>query len=230
MSVKVLLVEDEELVGTMVRMNLEGEGYQVSWVRDGEDGLAAGLREQFDLILLDIALPGRDGLELLGELRSGGVTTPVLMLTARTEVKVRVEALDLGADDYLPKPFDVSELLARVRALVRRSQSERELPSDRIIRFGESYEINLDTREAVTNDGLLTLSEKESALMRMLVSFQGQPLPRADMIEEVWGMDKFPTGRTVDNFILRLRRWFEEEPERPRHILTVRGVGYRFVP
>jgi two-component system alkaline phosphatase synthesis response regulator PhoP len=229
-SVKVLLVEDEELVGTMVRMNLEGEGYQVSWVRDGEDGLAAGLREQFDLILLDIALPGRDGLELLGELRSGGVTTPVLMLTARTEVKVRVEALDLGADDYLPKPFDVSELLARVRALVRRSQSERELPSDRIIRFGESYEINLDTREAVTNDGLLTLSEKESALMRMLVSFQGQPLPRADMIEEVWGMDKFPTGRTVDNFILRLRRWFEEEPERPRHILTVRGVGYRFVP
>ncbi len=230
MSVKVLLVEDEELVGTMVRMNLEGEGFQVSWVRDGEDGLAAGMREQFDLILLDIALPGRNGLELLADLRGAGVSTPVLMLTARTEVKVKVEALDRGADDYLAKPFDVSELLARVRALVRRSQSERELPSDRIIRFGEQYEINLDTREARTNEGLVTLSEKEAALMRMLVSFQGQPLPRADMIEEVWGMDKFPTGRTVDNFILRLRRWFEVEPERPRHILTVRGVGYRFVP
>jgi DNA-binding response OmpR family regulator len=120
--------------------------------------------------------------------------------------------------------------LARVRALVRRSQAERELPSDHIIRFGERYEINLDTREAVTNEGLLTLSEKEAALMGMLVSFQGQPLPRADMIEEVWGMDRFPTGRTIDNFILRLRRWFEEEPERPRHIITVRGVGYRFVP
>ncbi len=230
MSIKVLVVEDEELVGTMVRMNLEGEGYQVSWARDGEDGLAAGLREQFDLILLDIALPGRNGLELLGDLRAGGVTTPVLMLTARTDVNVKVEALDQGADDYLAKPFDVSELLARVRALVRRSQAERELPSDRIIRFGESYEINLDTREARSNDGLVTLSEKEAALMRMLVSFQGQPIPRADMIEEIWGMDKFPTGRTVDNFILRLRRLFESEPERPHHILTVRGVGYRFVP
>ena len=128
-SVKVLLVEDEELVGTMVRMNLEGEGYQVAWARDGEEGLAAGLREQFDLILLDIALPGRDGLELLGDLRGGGITTPVLMLTARTDVRVKVDALDRGADDYLAKPFDVSELLARVRALVRRSQSERELPS-----------------------------------------------------------------------------------------------------
>lgn len=230
MSSKVLLVEDEELVGTMVRMNLEGEGFQVSWARDGEEGLAAGLREQFDLILLDISLPGRDGLELLDDLRQGGVTTPVLMLTARTEVKVKVEALNQGADDYLAKPFDVSELLARVRALVRRSQAERELPSDRIIRFGDRYEINLDTREARTNDGEIVLSEKEAALMRMLVRFQGQPIPRADMIEEVWGMDKFPTGRTVDNFILRLRRWFESEPERPCHILTVRGVGYRFVP
>lgn len=230
MSIKVLVVEDEELVGTMVRMNLEGEGYQVSWARDGEDGLAAGLREQFDLILLDIALPGRQGLELLADLRGGGVTTPVLMLTARTEVNLKVQALDQGADDYLAKPFDVSELLARVRALVRRSQAERELPSDRIIRFGESYEINLDTREARTNEGLVILSEKEAALMRMLVSFQGQPIPRADMIEEVWGMDKFPTGRTVDNFILRLRRLFETESERPQHLLTVRGVGYRFVP
>jgi len=230
MSVKVLLVEDEELVGTMVRMNLEGEGFLVSWARDGEAGLTAGLGEQFDLILLDIALPGRDGLSLLGDLRRGGVSTPVLMLTARTEVKTKVEALDQGADDYLAKPFDVTELLARVRALVRRSQAERELPSDSIIRFGEGYEINLDTREAVTNDGTMILSEKEAALMRMLVRFQGQPIPRADMIEEVWGMDKFPTGRTVDNFILRLRRWFEKEPEKPRHILTVRGVGYRFVP
>jgi len=229
-NVKVLLVEDEELVGTMVRMNLEGEGYHVNWARDGEEGLAAGLREQFDLIMLDIALPGRDGLELLSELRSGGVSTPVLMLTARTEVNVKVQALDKGADDYLAKPFDVTELLARVRALVRRSQSERELPSDQIIRFGDRYEINLDTREAVTNDGTLVLSEKEAALMRLMVRFQGQPIPRADMIEEVWGMDKFPTGRTVDNFILRLRRWFESEPEKPRHILTVRGVGYRFVP
>jgi len=227
---KVLLVEDEELVGTMVRMNLEGDGFQVSWTRDGEEGLAAGLREQFDLILLDISLPGRDGLEVLDALRRAGVTTPVLMLTARTETRVKVEALDQGADDYLAKPFDVSELLARVRALVRRSQAERELPSDRMIRIGETFEINLDTREARTNEGMIVLSEKEAALMRMLVRFQGQPIPRADMIEEVWGMDKFPTGRTVDNFILRLRRWFEAEPERPRHILTVRGVGYRFVP
>jgi DNA-binding response OmpR family regulator len=135
----------------------------------------------------------------------------------------------MGADDYLPKPFDVAELIARAHALVRRSQSEREIPTDQLVRIGP-YEANFETREAKTNEGNQMLSEKEVALLRLLVRARGRTLSRSDILEEVWGMDVSPTGRTVDNFILRLRRLFEPEPEQPRHIITVRGVGYRFVP
>jgi two-component system alkaline phosphatase synthesis response regulator PhoP len=229
MSGKILLIEDEELVGTMVRMNLESAGYEVRWSKDGLEALTLAQDNLFDLILLDIALPGKNGLEILADLRRRGLGTPVMMLTARSDVPTKVEALQLGADDYLPKPFDVAEMIARVNALVRRSQSEREIPTDRILRF-DRYEINLATREAKTNEGDLVLSEKEAALMRLLIRGHGQTLSRSDILEEVWGMDVNPTERTVDNFILRLRKLFEPEPEQPKHIITVRGVGYRFVP
>lgn len=225
---RLLLVEDDELVGTMIRMNLEAEANEVVWLRDGAEALTPATREPFDLILLDIGLPGMEGMELLEELRGRGVGTPVLMITALSDVPTKVRALELGADDYLSKPFDVAEMVARVRALVRRSQAERELPADRVIRFG-SYELNLETREAITNEGPMVLPEKETTILGLLARAGGQTLSRPDIIEEVWGMDAFPTERTVDNYLVRLRRLFEPEPDRPRHILTVRGAGYRFV-
>jgi DNA-binding response OmpR family regulator len=221
-------VEDEELVGTMVRMNLEGEGCDVTWCRDGESALAS-LEQRFDLIILDIALPGIDGIETLTRLRGQGVGTPVLMLTARSDVSIKVKALDIGADDYLAKPFDVAELLARVKAMVRRSQAEREIPSHDVVRIG-AHEVNLRTRHATTNEGPITLSEREAALVAMLVSSRGRALTRADILEEAWGMDVSPGERTVDNFILRLRKLFEPDPHNPRHFISVRGTGYRFEP
>jgi two-component system, OmpR family, alkaline phosphatase synthesis response regulator PhoP len=229
MNGRILLIEDEELVGTMVRMNLESSGYEVRWSRHGLEGQTLSQSEPFDLILIDISLPGRNGMEILGDVRKSGVSTPIMMLTARSDVRTKVEALQAGADDYLPKPFDVAELIARVHALVRRSQSEREIPTNRLVRFGP-YEINLETREAKTNDGTQILSEKEVELMKLLIRARGRTLSRSDILEEVWGMDVAPTGRTVDNFIMRLRRFFEPEPDQPRHIITVRGAGYRFVP
>jgi two-component system alkaline phosphatase synthesis response regulator PhoP len=229
MSGSILLIEDEELVGTMVRMNLENSGFAVEWCKDGNQAVEKVGSASFDVILLDIALPGLDGMEILAEIRRRGIGTPVMMLTARGDVQSKVQALELGADDYLPKPFDVAELLARVKALVRRSQSDREIPSENIVEFGK-YQINLETRQAVTNDGEIVLSEKENAIMGLLVRARGQVLSRSDILEEVWGMDATPSERTVDNFIVQLRKLFEPQIEKPRHFITVRGIGYRFVP
>lgn len=229
MNGKVLVIEDEELVGTMVRINLEGAGFEITWLKNGQEALRTVRHDNFDLILLDISLPGMSGLEFLKEIRRREITTPVMMLTARGEVQTKVEAFAIGADDYLPKPFDVAELIARVQALVRRSQGEREIPSDQIVRLGK-YQINLATREAISNVGPIVLSEKEAALVRVLVRARGQALARADILDEVWGMDAYPTERTVDNFIVRLRKLFEPDPENPKHFLTVRGTGYRFNP
>ena len=226
---RVLLVEDDELVGSMASMNLEAEGFEAVWERDGESGLAAAGARPFDAVLLDISLPGIDGFEVLVRLRRQGIGTPVLMLTARSDVRSKVRALDAGADDYLAKPFDVGEMLARVRALVRRSRAERELPSDRVISFG-AYRVDLDSRQALSNEGAVVLAEKEAAILAVLVKADGGVLSRADIIEEVWGLDAFPVERTVDNYLLRLRRLFEPDPAVPRHIVTVRGTGFRFVP
>jgi len=224
---RALLVEDEQLVGTMVEMNLASDGFDVTWITDGEEALARALETSFDVILLDISLPGADGMRILQAIRAREINTPVLMLTARGDVATKVDAFDLGADDYLAKPFNVSELTARVRALVRRSQADRAIPSNRIIEFGR-YRINLVTREAQTNEGPVVLSEKEAAFMELMFKACGSTLSRSDILDEVWGMDSNPTVRTVDNLVLRLRKLFEAELERPRHILTVRGVGYRF--
>ena len=229
MNLRVLLVEDEELVGTMIRMNLESVGYEVHWIRDGERAFENAKKQGYDLILLDIALPNRDGITLLQNFRQAGITTPIMMVTARSDVETKVQALEIGADDYLPKPFDVSEMIARVNALVRRSQAERQIPSDNLVSIS-GFEINLATRQATSNEGEVMLSEKETALIRLLVRSQGQVLSRADILDEVWGMDVSPSERTVDNFIVRLRKLFEPDTEKPRHFITVRGEGYRFVP
>lgn len=228
MAVKVLLVEDEDLIGEMVQLNLEAEGYDVEWRKDGEGAVESLEARHFDVIVLDIMLPGMDGIHVARSLRTSGTGTPILMLTARGDTATKVAGLDSGADDYLTKPFDMPELLARVRALIRRSQGSREIPSHAMLRFGP-YEINLDTREAVSNDGRVLLSDKENALMGYFARHSGEVVSRADLLDEVWGMDTSPTERTVDNFLLRLRKLFDD-PDEPHHFRTIRGRGYKFVP
>ncbi len=228
-TVKILLVEDEELIGTMIKLNLTQEGFEVIWYREGNPAVRAARHELFDLILLDIMLPDSNGIDLARGLRKQGTGAPILMLTARDDVSSKVESLEAGADDYLIKPFDVRELIARARALIRRSQGERQPPSSALLDIGPNR-VNLETREASTSEGDIVLSEKEAALVALFARNAGKALSRADILEEVWGMDVNPTERTVDNFVLHLRRLFEIDPSRPRHFITVRNVGYRFDP
>jgi len=228
-SVRVLVVEDEKLVADMVRLNLEHAGFDVNCVDRGEDGLARA-QEAFDVIVLDWMLPGLDGIDVCKHLRREGVSTPVLMLTARADVSSRVTGLDAGADDYLAKPFAMPELVARVRALARRAGTVRHLCRDIEV---SDWRVNPDTREARRADGTgerVTLTETELSLLAFLVSHASEVLSRADILETAWGMDRAPTERTVDNYVMRLRKLFEDDPERPRHFLTLRGVGYRFEP
>jgi two-component system alkaline phosphatase synthesis response regulator PhoP len=223
----VAVVEDEELIRTMIRLNLEREGYAVSCY-DSAEALEEVLDAvAFDIILLDIALPGISGEELIERIRGRGIVTPVLMVTARSDVRMKVSTLEKGADDYLAKPFDMDELIVRVKALIRRSQGERAIPADRVVKIGR-FAANLETRTATSNRGEVVLSEKECALLELFARNAGRTLTRADILEEVWGMDVDPTPRTVDNFVVRLRRLFEEDPDQPRHFLTVRAAGYRF--
>ena len=172
-------------------------------------------------------LPDLSGLEILAKLRSDGVNTPVLMLTAKADVATKVDSLDKGADDYLTKPFDLPELFARIRALIRRSQGERHLPSSGLLVIG-TCQINLENRNAGTLSGDVRLSTKEAELLGLFAKNIGKPLSRAEILEGVWGMDVWVTERTVDNFIVRLRKLFEPDPEHPIHFITVRRVGYRF--
>ena len=222
---RILVVEDEPLVRDLVALNLRHAGYDVITAATWPEGLAAFTRSPFELALVDVMLPGGDGMELVAKARAAGVACPVMMLTARGETATKVRGLDSGADDYMTKPFDVPELLARVRALLRRA-GRRPTTAPRCM-FG-AYWIRFDTGQALTNEGEVTLSEKELRLMEQLVAHDNRVLSRADLLEEVWGMDAFPTDRTIDNFILRLRRLFEPDPENPVHLLTVRGRGYMF--
>lgn len=229
LSLRVLVVEDERLVADMVRLNLEHAGFVVIHVEDGESALRAAEGE-IDLVVLDVMLPGIDGLEVARRLRGGGNPVPILMLTARGEVPARVAGLDAGADDYLTKPFAMPELVARVRALTRRSEVAPRVATRREVRVGP-WTVNFDTREASrTGVAKIVLTETEAALLELFAGHPGEVLGRADILEMAWGMDRSPTERTVDNYVMRLRKFFEEDVNEPVHFLTLRGVGYRFVP
>lgn len=226
---RVAVVEDEALIQTMVRLNLEKNGYRVECFGDAEAFLARLDQATFDIFLLDIMLPGLSGEEIVSRVRGRGIQTPVLMMTAKSDISTKVSTLGRGADDYLAKPFDMQELLARVKALIRRSQGERSLPSSQQVRIG-ACEANLETRVARTRLGDVLLTEREARLLALFARNAGKVLNRPDILEEVWGMDVDPTPRTIDNFILRFRKLFEEDPENPRHFVTVRASGYLFEP
>jgi two-component system, OmpR family, alkaline phosphatase synthesis response regulator PhoP len=225
---RVLIVEDEQHLAEGLRFNLEAEGYEAVVVDTGEAALARLLGEPhaFSLVVLDVMLPGKDGFDVVSELRAARQYVPVLMLTARGRPEDVLKGFAAGADDYLPKPTELAILLARIGGLLRRSQWLR--PTRDQYEFAGKV-IDFDSLELRVGDRTLPLTLMEANLLRYLVRHEGKAVSRRAMLEEVWGLREDTDTRAIDNFIVRLRRGIETEPSHPRHLLTVRGVGYRFV-
>ncbi len=221
---RILIIEDEAPMRTALADVLEGEGYRALTAADGEAGLRKAVAEKPDLILLDVMMPKLDGFAVCAELRRLGHATPVLMLTAKGQIEDRVNGLDVGADDYLVKPFSTEELLARVRALLRRTQRQGKSPTK--LKLGE-VEIDLARQMAVRGRKTIHLTAKEFAMLRLLAEAAGEPVSREKFLDVVWGYAAFPTTRTVDTHIGSLRAKLEKNPESPRWLKTVHGVGYR---
>jgi DNA-binding response OmpR family regulator len=240
----VLIVEDEQHLADGLRYNLEAEGYDVEVAADGERALELLLpdHKRFDAVVLDVMLPGIDGFTVASELRAAGQFVPVLMLTARGRPEDVLSGFESGADDYLPKPFDLSILLARLRGLLRRrdwlresektsqaegESAEREVAEDVFVFDGKK--IDFGELELLVGDKSIRLTRMEAELLRFLIKHEGHIVKRKQILEEVWGLREDTDTRAIDNFIVRLRKHLEDLPSRPRHLLTVRGIGYRFI-
>lgn len=247
---RVLIVEDEAHLAAGLRFNLEAEGHSVDVVADGESALEQLLkqREHFDAVVLDVMLPGQDGFTVVSELRKARNYVPVLILTARGRPEDVLDGFAAGADDYLPKPFELPIFLARLQGLMRRSEwlrggkkgareraaaNHQEAGSGRTTDYElfsfDGKTIDFGTLELRTNGNTIQLTLMEAKLLRHLVRSAGRTVSRKSILEDVWGLREDTDTRAIDNFIVRLRRYLEEDPSEPRHLLTVRGVGYRFV-
>jgi DNA-binding response OmpR family regulator len=226
---RILIIEDDISILNGLRDVLIFKSYEVLTAVDGESGYKEAVAKSPDLIILDIMLPKMDGFTLCQKLREEGNTTPVLMLTAKGEEADKIRGLDFGADDYVTKPFSLPELLARVRALLRRRQGEKieKAPPDSL-RLGK-VTLDFHKYEATKRGEPLSLSPKEFGILRYLAAHAGDVVTRDELLDEVWGYEKFPTTRTVDNHIAQLRSKVEENPAEPRYLLTVHGVGYRLM-
>ena len=223
---RILVVEDDPAILRGLTDNLKLESYEALTATDGEAGYRLIREGQPDLIILDLMLPKLSGYELCRKVRSEGRATPILMLTARGEEADRVLGLDLGADDYLTKPFSIRELLARVRALLRRTHPTRPLPAQ--LHFDDLV-VDFERYEAWSGNRVVEMTRKEFGLLRALAARGGQVVPREELLNEVWGYENYPSTRTVDNHVASLRAKLEPNPSEPRHLLTVHGVGYKFV-
>jgi DNA-binding response OmpR family regulator len=240
MNERILIVEDEQHLAEGLRFNLEAEGYRVNVVETGEAALelllpnAAGApREAFDLLVLDVMLPGKDGFAVATELRNAGQFLPTLMLTARGRPEDVLKGFAAGADDYLPKPFELEILIARIQGLLRRKkwlsgEPVRRSPAPQDSFSFEDKSIHFDLLELRVRGETFPLTLMEANILRYLVEREGKVVSRKAMLEEVWGLQGDTDTRAIDNFIVRLRRYIEDDPAHPRHLLTVRGVGYRF--
>jgi len=223
---KVLIIEDEPNMVLGLKDSCEYEGYEVAVARDGKEGLEKASTEKPDIILLDVMLPLMSGLDVCRTLRNRGIETPILMLTARGEEMDKVVGLEVGADDYVTKPFSIKELLARVRAHLRRSSKQLvELES---FSFGD-VELNFKKLTARKGGQALDVSAREFEILRYLIRHRGETVTRDQLLDEVWGYDSTPITRTVDNHIAKLRQKIEQDPSEPRHIITVHRLGYRFI-
>lgn len=223
---RILIVEDDEAIAQGLRDNFQFEGYETHWAADGEAAVRLAREEKPDLIVLDIRLPRMSGYEVCRKLRDGGSTTPILMLTARGEEEDRILGLDLGADDYVTKPFSVRELLARARALLRRTASAQALPNE--LRIGDLV-IDFRSYEAHRNGRPIDLTRKEFGVLRLLAACEGRVVTRDELLETVWGYNAGQSTRTIDNHVATLRAKLEDDPSHPRTLHTVHGVGYKLV-
>jgi two-component system alkaline phosphatase synthesis response regulator PhoP len=228
MKKHILIVDDEEHLADALAHNLQFEGFSTTIAYDGEEALSVARTIQFDLVVLDIMMPKLDGLEVCRRLRSTGSRVPILFLTAKASDADRLLGLKVGADDYIAKPFLLEELILRIHGIFRRQEWYSAAPAEQeIFKFGDN-EVNFLTYEATTEGRTVNLTEKECMLMKLLVERRNQVVSREEILERVWGYRFSTSSRTIDNFIVRLRRYFEADPKDPQYIHSVRGVGYRF--
>jgi two-component system alkaline phosphatase synthesis response regulator PhoP len=223
---RILIIEDEPDLLRGLELNIKAEGYSVSTATRGDAGLEQALREKPDLLVLDIMLPGLGGLDVCRELRRKGFEAPIIMLTAKAEEVDRVVGLEIGADDYVTKPFSIRELLARIRVRLRRRLADADAGTK--LRFAD-VEVDFDKHAATRGGRRVDLTGKEFEVLRFLSNHRGEIVTRDRLLDEVWGYESYPTTRTVDNHILRLRQKLEEDVSNPRHIVSVYGEGYKFV-
>ena len=227
---KILVVEDEASILKGLKDNLVDEGYEVLTASKGEDGLEIALNKKIDLVLLDVMLPGMSGFDVCQEIKLRKITLPIIMLTAKAKEADKIMGLALGADDYVTKPFSVNELLARVKAVLRRVEIHRQAKQKKLsdFEFG-SVKLDFVKMEGCRGKKKLSFSKREFEILGYMIKRQGEVITRNDLLDAVWGYDVFPTTRTVDNFIARIRKKIEEKPAKPKHILSVRSAGYKFV-
>jgi DNA-binding response OmpR family regulator len=223
---RILVIEDDAAILRGLADSLRRESYEVLTAADGESGCRMAMEKHPDLLILDLMLPKLSGYEVCRQMRAKGLATPILMLTARGDEGDRVLGLDLGADDYVTKPFSLRELLARVRALLRRAQPPRALIDE--LRVND-VAVDFRKYEATAAGGSLELTRREFQLLRALASRPGEVVSRSELLDQVWGLDEYPTTRTVDTHIAALRAKIERDPANPEHLLTMRGVGYKWV-
>jgi two-component system alkaline phosphatase synthesis response regulator PhoP len=223
---KILVVEDEPAMVAGLRDNFEFEGYEVITAQDGIEGLERALEESPDLVVLDVMMPRMSGLEVCKQLRAKRASIPIIMLTARGQEIDKVVGLELGADDYVTKPFSIRELLARVKSVLRRTAV---LPKDKEQHSFSDVEVDLRRCRVVRSGKALDISSKEFDLLKYFICHPGETLSRDRLLEDVWGYENYPTTRTVDTHLVRLRQKLEPDPEQPQYFLTVHGTGYRFV-
>lgn len=223
---RILIIEDDPAILKGLEVSLKEEHYEVLKATDGEKGYQMVKKEKFDLIILDIMLPSKNGQEICRDLRNEGFNTPILMLTAKKQETDKVLGLELGADDYVTKPFSIRELQARIHALLRR---QVEFKKDIENYAFENIQIDFKKQEAMKKNKHLDLSSKEFEILKFFILHEGEVVTRDMLLDQVWGYESYPTTRTVDNYILSLRKKIEDNPSQPKHILTVHTSGYKFV-